>query len=436
MSDSKGSPAQIGFWKTTSLVAGNMIASGIFMLPVSLAVFGSVSLLGWIVSGAGAIVLAIVYARLGQLYPGATGGPYIYTKNGLGEFAGFLVAWSYWISIWSTNAAISLAFVSYLSVFFPVVAANPVNTTITALSAIWLLTWVNTRGLATAGSVQLVTTILKILPLVLVSVGGLFFLNPTHFTDFNLSGQSDIGAVTSTATLTLFAFLGLECATIPAGGVSNPEKTIPRATIFGTLIVTAIYFLGTVSVMGVIPAEELRHSTAPFSDAAARIWGEEARYLVAAGAVVSTFGALNGWILMQGQMPAAAASDRLLPGIFARNNRFQVPSLSLVGSSILISILLFMNTSSGLAQTFQFIILMSTMTVLVAYLLSMTSYMILASRQDWSTRKRTGNILLALIGFGYSFWALAGAGEDSVYYGLLSVVAGIPLYAWRKMNPN
>ena len=436
MTESAQKPKKIGLWRTTSLVTGNMIASGIFMLPVSLAAYGSVSLIGWILSGFGAVVLAMVYANLSRIYPGETGGPYIYTKHGLGEFAGFLVAWSYWISLWTTNAAIAIAFVSYLGFFFPVVSSGLLNTALVALAATWFLTWINTRGISAAGSFQLVTTILKLFPLLLIAVGGLFYLNAENFSAFNVSGDSNFGAVTSTATLTLFAFLGLECATIPSASVEHPEKTVPRATIIGTLLVTVLYMLGTVAVMGIIPVGELQNSSAPFADAAKAIWGEGAGYLVAGGAVISTFGALNGWILMQGQMPAAAAADKLLPEVFARNNRFQVPAFSLIGSSVLISILIFMNSSARLADAFQFIILISTMAVLVAYLLSMASYMVIASKTISGIKKRRFHIALALIGFGYSLWALAGAGKESLYFGLLAVVAGIPLYAWRKMKSN
>ena len=427
-------PKKIGLWRTTSLVTGNMIASGIFMLPVALAAYGSVSLIGWILSGAGAIVLAIVYARLSQIYPGVTGGPYAYTRHAMGDFPAFLVAWSYWISLWTTNAAIAIAFVSYLGVFFPVVSSGAVSTACTAIAATWLLTWINTRGIAAAGSVQLITTVLKLIPLIVIAVGGLLYIRPENFSAFNVSGGSVTGAVTATATLTLFAFLGLECATIPAAGVEHPERTVPRATIIGTLLVTVIYFMSTVSVMGIIPVEQLQQSTAPFADAASTVWGDWAGYLVAGGAVISTFGALNGWILMQGQMPAAAAADKLLPSVFARLNRYQVPSISLIGSSVLITILLLMNTTAKLADAFQFIILISTMAVLIAYLLSMASYMIIATQTIEQSAKRTSHITLALIGFAYSFWALAGAGMESIYYGLLAVVAGIPLYAWRKMK--
>lgn len=424
---------KIGFWTSTSLVMGNMIASAMFMLPAALASFGSISLIGWLVSGAGALCLALVFSWLSQIMPLANGGPYAYTREGLGDFAGFLVGWGYWISVWSTNGAIAVAFISYLTIFFPVLGANAYYAVAVGLASIWLLTWINTHGLRQAGAVQLVTTVLKIAPLVLVTVGGAFFIQPENYQPFNSSGTSNLSAITSTATLTLFAFMGLECATIPSGSVENAGKTIARATLVGTLAVTILYVLGTVVIMGILPPEVLKNSKAPFADAATHVWGDWAGYVVAAGAVVSTFGALNGWIIMQGQVPAAAAADRLFPAVFGKLNKRGAPVLSLLISSALISVLLFMNFSRSLADTYQFIILISTMTVLVAFLFSSIAYLILAARSRDSRWRQPWKLGLAVIAFSYSLWAVAGSGQEAVYWGFLLLIAGVPLYGFSKI---
>jgi APA family basic amino acid/polyamine antiporter len=425
---------RIGLWTSTSLVMGNMIASAMFMLPATLSVYGSISLVGWLVSGAGAICLALVYSWLSQLMPIANGGPYAYTREGLGDFAAFLVAWGYWISLWCTNAAIAVAFVSYLSVFLPALGHNPMLSVSVGLSSIWFLTWINTRGIRDAGTVQVITTILKIAPLVVVTLGGLFYIHAENYLPFNSSGGSNLSAITSSATLTLFAFMGLECATIPSGQVENPEKTIPRATVYGTLAVTLLYILGTVVIMGVLPPAALKTSQAPFADAAASMWGEWARYLVAAGAVMSTFGALNGWILMQGQIPAAAAADKLLPAIFKKENKAGAPVFSIVGSSVLVSFLMLMNFSRSLANTYQFVILLSAMTVLVPYLFSAVSYGILAVRSNQLKWNNGAKLTVALLAFLYSLWAVGGSGEEAVYWGFLLLMVGVPLYAWSKIR--
>ena len=430
MSETSSPKNKLGLWTSTSLVVGNMIGSGVFLMPAALAAYGSISLLGWVFAAAGAFLLAKVYSHLSKLLPRADGGPYAYTRKGFGDFTGFLVAWGYWISMWCTNAAIAVALVSALSTFFPVLATSALAAVFTGLTAIWFLTWVNTRGIVTSGKLQLVTTVLKIIPLVLVAISGLFFIQPKNFLPFNISGTSDFAAVTAAATMTFYAFLGLECATIPSGSVSNPEKTIPRATMLGTLIATLIYIVSSVSVMGMIPAQELQHSVTPFADAAAIIWGNNSRYWVSAGVTIAAFGALNGWILVQGQIPYAVAKDNLFPAIFGKLNKKGVPAPGIVIGSLLVSVVMSMNYSKGLVEQFKFLILLSTLTVLVPYLFSTAAYMIIKIEKKYFKGRWLQSVALAILAFLFSLWAVAGAGKDTVYWGFILLMAGVPFYVW------
>ena len=430
MSEPASQKNKLGLWTSTSLVVGNMIGSGVFLMPAALAAYGGISLLGWVFAGAGAFLLAKVYSNLSKLLPQADGGPYAYTRKGFGNFAGFLVAWGYWISIWCTNAAIAVALVSALSTFFPILASSALAAVSAGLSAIWFLTWVNTRGIVTSGKLQLVTTILKIIPLLVVAVVGMFFIHANNFLPLNMSGTSDFAAVTAAGTLTFFSFLGLECATIPSGSVSNPEKTIPRATMLGTLIATIIYILSSVSVMGMIPAKELQHSVTPFADAAAIIWGNSARYWVSAGVAIAAFGALNGWILIQGQIPYAVAKDNLFPAIFSRLNKKGVPALGIVIGSMLVSVVMTMNYTKGLVEQFKFLILLSTLTVLVPYLFSTAAYIVIKIEKKYFEGSWLQSVTLALLAFLFSLWAVAGAGQDTVYWGFILLMAGVPFYVW------
>src|SRR5262245_45855782 len=200
---------ELGLIACTALVVGNMIGSGVFLLPAALAAYGPISTLGWIVTSIGAMLLAIVFGRLAPLVPGS-GGPYAYTRAGFGEFAGFLVAWGYWITLWTGNAGVAVAFTGYVGYFFPEASRHPVFGLGVALGAIWLLTLVNVRGVKEAGAVQVVTTLLKIIPLILIGVLGLAYIDPERFATWNTSGQSDLSAVAASAALTLWAFLGLE----------------------------------------------------------------------------------------------------------------------------------------------------------------------------------------------------------------------------------
>jgi basic amino acid/polyamine antiporter, APA family len=421
---------KLGLWTSTSLVVGNMIGSGVFLMPATLAVYGGISLIGWVFSALGALLLAKVFSNLSKLMPASDGGPYAYTRKGLGDFAGFLVAWGYWISLWCTNAAIAVALVSALSTFFPVLATNAAAAVLTGLSAIWFLTWINTRGLVASGKMQLVTTILKIIPLLVISIGGLFFIHAGNFIPFNISHGSDFTAITATATLTFFAFLGLECATIPSGSVANPEKTISRATMLGTLIATAIYILSSASVMGMIPANILQKSVTPFADATAIMWGKNATYWVSAGVAIAAFGALNGWILIQGQIPYAIAKDNLFPPIFRKQNKRGVPARGIIIGSVVVSVVMIMNYTKGLAEQFKFLILLSTLTVLIPYLFSTVAYVLIWIEKKYLKKSLFPVITLASLAFLFSLWVVAGSGQEIVYWGFILLMAGMPFYVW------
>lgn len=422
---------KMGMWMAAALVVGNMIGSGVFLLPASLGSFGGISLLGWAFTCAGAIILSLIFARLSRLVPRA-GGPYAFSRAGFGDFAGFLVGWGYWISIWVANAALAVAFTSYLSWFWPALATDRALASGVAIAAIWALTWVNVRGVRTAGSVQVVTTVLKLVPLVAVGTLGFLYLDPSNFKPFNASGQGTFPAITAAATLTLWAFLGFESATVPAEEVVDPDRTIPRATVLGTVAAALIYVLGTAAVMGVVPSAELAGSNAPFADAARRMWGGWTAPAVAAGAMISAFGALNGWILLQGRIPWAAARDGIFPAALGQTSKRGTPAFALIFSSVLVTGLMLLNSSESLVDQFTFVILLATLTALLPYALcALSELMIYArDRERFAGRRLTSAVVTALLGFAYALWAIAGAGQKIVYWGLILLIAGLPMYVW------
>lgn len=419
--------SKIGFWSSTALVVGNMIGSGIFVIPASLAIYGSLSLLGWLFSSLGAVLLAIVFGNLSKLVPAANGGPYAYTKVSFGAFPAFLVAWSYWISVWTANAAITVALVGYLGVFFPVLDSNPVLAVVTGLAFIWFFTWVNTQSIKTVGFVQLATTLLKMIPIICVGFFGLFYISEaTYFPEFNPSGTSDFSALTAVVTLTFFAFLGLESATIPSDSVEDAQKTIKKATFIGTFIAILLYVVSSYVIMRMIPTETLMHSNAPFADAAALLWGDSARYLVAIGAIVSTMGALNGWLLIQGQMPMAAAQDQLFPKIFKKTNSKGAPAIGIFLSSLLVSVLMILNYSKGMVAAFTFMIMLSTLATILPYLLSTGSFALLVRKEN--KKNKILKYTIALLAFCFSIWIVIGCGLEVTLWGAALLLAGVPFY--------
>ncbi len=434
----------LGIWMATALVIGNMVGSGVFGLPASLASTGPISLLSWGFTGIGAMLLALVFANLGRAYP-QTGGPYAYARRAFGDFAGFWTAWGYWIAAWAGNAAIAVIFVSYASVFWPSLATSKILAFAVGFAIIWLLTLVNIAGVRESGLVQLVTTVLKFVPLVLIGLIGLFYMHSGNFTPFDPHHTTLVGhwhAVSFAATLTLWAFLGLESATVPAEELKDPEKTLPRATILGTGATTAMYVLATVAIMGVIPAATLAHSNAPFADAAQSIFGSSIlgvspSKFVAAIAMISTFGALNGWILIQGRVPLAAAQDGLFPHQFAQvSGSRKTPVVGLVASSILLTLLLGMNYQSSLTSTFTKIIILATITTLVPYAFAAAAQLMLMFREPekFSGRRLAVDATVAILAFLYSFWMIYGAGQEYIAQGFLLLMAGIPVYVYIKWS--
>ena len=428
---------KIGLLAATSLVVGNIIGAGIFVLPASLGKFGSISIVGWLFTATGALILAKIFSNFSKKLKGKSGGPYIYSKVVFGDFIGFLVAWGYWISCWVNNAAIAVAIVSALSFFFPELVTNPFYATLTGLSFIWFFTFTSSKGIKSSGNIQILTTIAKLIPLVLIILFGFFIFDLEIFPEFNLTDQNDFEILPVVAVMTLYAFLGLECASIPAENIKNPEKTIPKATMAGTLISTLIYILSTIVLFGIIPAENLINSPAPFAEAGEIIGGKYFGFLISAGAAISAIGALNGWILITSYMPMTMANDRLFPKVFAKKNKKGFPYLSLLLGSILTSFVMTMNYTDGLVDRFEFLILLTTLSTLIPYFFVSVSYILFHVEKRLFKINSFRSVILGLFGSLYSLWAIFGSGIDSIVYGTILLLLGIPIYLILKLkNPN
>ena len=414
-----------------TLVMGNMIGSGIFLLPASLAPYGGLSIVGWLVSTCGALLLALVFARLARIDP-AAGGPYAYTRSAFGDLAAFLVAWGYWISMWTTLGALAVAFVGYLDPFFPAVVRTPATAALLALAVVWVLVAVNVIGVRTAAWVQAATTVLKVTPLVAIALLGLANFEPAHFAIIHPEGGAR-ASVPAVATLTLWALLGLESATVPAESIEDPERTIPRATVVGTLLTAIIYIASTVGVMSLLPPAALGQSTAPFADAARAQGGDTAAAAIALGAAISCFGALNGWVLLAGQLPLAVARDGLFPKIFGRLSPRGTPAAGMIIAGALTTALVAMNYTRGLVDLFTFMILLATLNTLIPYVFSSLAIFFVHDRRQ---RLTTGIRVIAALAFFYSFWAITGAGAETVYYGFLLIIAGLPVFVALRSRPS
>lgn len=443
MSASSTSPVQaspshvpqrtLGLWRATSLVTGNIVGAGLLMLPASLGIYGVTGLLGWGLTTIGSIFLALVFARLASRYPQA-GGPYTYSRKAFGDFVGFQMAWSYWMGNWASTAGLGTAFVSYLSIFFPELKSNMMLSFAVGGSVIWVLTLINVSGVRNAGIVQLITTILKIIPLAAIGIFGVFHMNPSHFEILNPSGVPFIQAIGTVAALTLYSFLGLESATIPADNVKDPSKIIPRATVLGTVIAAVIYLWTMTVILGIIAPADLSHSHAPFAEAAGIIFGPWAIPLISASALVAIFGTLNGWILIQAQVPKAAADDKLFPKLFSKTTQQGTPVISLLISGTLMTAMLYMNCQSNLIDQFTTIAIVSTFAVLLPYLYSSLAelYFMVTEPKTQTRAQWLRSLLTTLLAFLFTIIITMGVGEKGVFMGMLFVFSGFPFYVLMK----
>ena len=418
----------------TALVASNMMGSGVFLLPTSLARVGSISSLGWLVTTAGALALAWLFARLALRLPKA-GGPYAYAKSAFGDYLGFQTVYIYWLANWVGNVGIAIAGIGYLSFFFPVVSQGWPSVFAT-IGAIWLFTLINFFGARTLGKVISFTSCIMFIPLIGTAVlGWMWFDKATFMSAYNVTAHSNFWAISHSAALTLWAFIGVESAAVCAGLSSNPTRDVPIATILGTLIAAIVYCLSSTVIMGIVPNATLAQSAAPFSLVAALTLGDTAGRIVSICAIVACLGSLGGWILLVGGSAKAAADDRLFPAIFSKVNRQDVPAKGLIIVSILMSILLLLTHSTSLGQQFQIIASVAVFLTLLPYLYSAVALSIFIQDEDKAKhRYQRLEMLMCVLVMGYIFWAILGEGYRIVFWGLIVLLLGIPAYSWVVWN--
>ena len=431
MADNSAMPAKsLGLGACTAVVVGNMVGSGFYLSPAAVAPYGQLAIVMWVVMGFGAICLGIAFARLARLAPAATGGPYAFTRLAFGNFMGFLIAWGYWISIWASLPAMALAFAGAVLSFAPTLKNPMIGLVVLTLGAMWLVALVNLRGVKAAGIFAEITTYSKLLPFAAICLIGLFYVQGANYAGFNPSGESLFSSAAALAPLTMFAYLGLESATVPAGDVREPEKTIPRSTVIGIGIAAVLYVLGTVVVMGVVPHEQLLNSVAPFADAARSMWGPIGAGAVAIAVILSSIGALNGWTLLMGQVPMAAAQDRLFPATFGKLSSRGVPATGIVVSVSLATALVLIESSGspGFHAAYSLIVNLSTMAAVIPYSFCALAAGLIAARKG----KKPRITWIEAIAFVFSMFTLYGCGPEAVLYGLVLLLLGIPVYVWQQ----
>lgn len=429
MNDSK----KIGFWTCTALVVGNTIGMGIFLLPASLAPYGFNATIGWGITVLGCIALARVFARLARELPNADG-PYGYVRSTLGELPAYVAMWCYWVSVWITNAALATGVVAYIRAAFPELAQ--LQPSLFALALLWVFVGINLLGVRTGGGVQLVTTALKLLPMLAITLLGAWLLlaSPHAYVAHVPAQPITLADSMAASTIALFAMLGIESATVPASRVENPGRTIPRATIFGTLLTAAIYLIVSTVPLLLIPSQELAASPAPFALLMDRFVGDGFGRWLAVFVVVSGLGALNGWTLLVGEMTRTMADNGVLPAFLSRNNRRGAPVLALVITGLLASAMILMNYSKSLVNGFTVLSQVVTAANLPLYLCCSIALAVLWKRgRRLDDKGMRGLLLIAALGTAYAIFAFIGMGHEAFLMALVLAAAGLPLYVFMRV---
>jgi APA family basic amino acid/polyamine antiporter len=422
-------PPRKGFgpWMSMAMVVGTLIGSGIFLMPAVLAPYGPNIPFAWAISIGGTFCIAYCLAQLAKCIPG---GPVVYITRAFGDLPAFIAVWSYVLTIWSGLAAVALAMAGALAYVLPSTATTGGIFTLSAGSLIVLMI-INLLGIRTAGRVQVVATLIKLIPLVLVllfvaaRLGGGRPLEP--LAPVPIGAMSILGA----ASLTLFSLTGFEIGAITAPVTENAERNVPRAQVYGVAFTGFMYLMATLAVLWILPSDVAAHSKAPFADAIAPILGGEAGTFVAIIVAISAFGANNALLLGGAEILHSIARQGDVPPIFARTRANGVPAPAVIGLTVASIALLAFSSAPSFVEIYAFVSLVSAIGALVLYALCSAAALKLG---------RTGGglgTILAVIGIVYSIAMFFGAGWKATSWGLALALAGLPIrWASRRLWPD
>ncbi len=412
-----------------------MVGTSVYTLPASLAAeTGPLGIVAWIVTAVGYFFVAVVYAGLGTRYP-RTGGPYVYAREAFGDFAGFQTVWAYWVSAVIGNAGIVTGVVGYAVAFSPVLAdGGPWPSFLLAQALLWGLCLLNVIGVRESSRLQIAVMILTITPLLLITAGSLHAFDRANLTPFAPNG---FGAIAVGAALVVWAYSGVESATVPAEETRDPQTTIRRGTMIGYAIATVVFLLTAVTVAGVLPNDVVASSPRPIALAAERAIGPWAGTVIGVAAIVAGLGTLNGWILMAGRIPVSAAQDGLFFRAFGTiHPRFGTPHRALIAGTGVASAMLLLIFDRSLLGVFQFIVLLAVLTTLLPHLYSAAASLMLVRRDPslYSAAARRRAHIAAPLAFVFVMYTIYGVGADVALWGFLTILAGIPLYIWLRTS--
>ena len=425
----------LGLTSATGLVIGSIVGTGVFTMPAVLAGAGTMGIVVLGVIAVGATLLAVLFGQLTKRVPNSDGGLYAYSRHEFGDFAGYLVGWCYWVQAWAGNAAIVSSWVFYVDAFFNLSHPSGMTNFGIAMIGLWVPALINLAGVRQMAWFQNVTVVLKFLPLLFVGVIGWFFIQKANFGPFNASGGSLYSGIGIAAGVALFSFIGVEAAAITAKRVRDPRRNVMRASIIGTVASALLYVLVTAVVMGLVSHHTLVNTGSPFVNAFQSIFPNEAwaGRFIAAIAVISGIGALNGWTLIVTETSRAIAQDDMFPRPFAWSDKRGTAWFGILVGTALPSLLMLWrySTSSGLT-VFTYLIDLTVVTVAIPYFMSALAQLtFLVSKRrrvnGWALARDLGVAGASVL---FSMWVTFASGYQVVYQALVVILVGLILYAF------
>ncbi len=361
-------PKKIGVLLATFVGANNMIGSGFFLLPASLASQGGVTAISWLIGTVIAIILGGAFARLARDYP-QLDCPDDYVRPALGRDMGFLATSLYWAAAWMGNNAIAVAAFGYLVILLPIDGNDTGVRLVGQLALIWAVFAINLLGPRPVAKFQSFCVVFGLLPVAAVLVGGWGHFDADLYAEaWNVTKLSDATVVFNNLAPVFWAFVGLETGAMVAGIVDDPDRNVPRATIAGVVLAGVVYLVSSVLVMGIVPHQELAASGAPFALVAAVIFGPWAAAVIAAAAGLKATGTLGGWMLVTGEAGARAAQRGYLPRFFAKMLPNGAAAWGLLFVAVAMTVIAFATLAPTVAGQFGTIIGMVTLLIVLAYL--------------------------------------------------------------------
>jgi APA family basic amino acid/polyamine antiporter len=399
------------------MVIGTMVGSGIYLLPTTLSPYGPNLVLAFLLTGFGTMCLAFALARLAAQIEG---GPFVYIDTAFGERTAFLTLWSYTLSQVTGVAGVAVAVAGALGHVFPAVVSGPPLIAV-ALGSIGILTLVNMRGARSAGVLQVVTTLIKLLPLLAVMLLVLARFGSGQPVEALAPIPVGFITVTTAAALILFSLTGFEAAVMTANVTRDAKTTVPRATILGTGFTAILYLLATVATLMLLPSAVAAKSGAPFADAIAPLLGGAAGMLVALIAAISAFGTANSLLLVAAETSRTMGEARDLPLVFAKANKVGAPLGAVLICAAAAALLVLASSSKNFVQVYVFITLVSTNLSLILYVVCAASALKLGAGGRW--------VIIVLIGILYSLAMFAGSGWEPLLWSAVLAIAGLPVRA-------